>query len=322
MDSLTQIALGAAIGETVAGDETGNKAMLWGGIAGLIPDLDVVMGPFYTQTEYLLAHRGISHSLVFAILFSPLLAYFAFRVHRSKGVSFKKWWLLVFLAVFTHPILDIMTIYGTGFLEPFSNARLALGNINIVDPVYSLPLMLSLICIAVMRKRVPFREIIIGAMIFSHVYLGITLVNRFYTKDIFKESLAENIIHYDSLTITPTFLNNIMWAGAAVGKDYAWVGHYSHLDADKDIEFHRVPRNLALAAHVSAKDYTNLVRFSKGFYVLSKKEKDIFFHDLRFGHITPAQFVFNFNFSDPESRPFGVTENGDTVAYFKRILGE
>jgi inner membrane protein len=45
MDSLTQIVLGASVGEAVAGKKIGNKAMLWGAIAGTIPDLDVLLNP-------------------------------------------------------------------------------------------------------------------------------------------------------------------------------------------------------------------------------------------------------------------------------------
>ena len=68
MDSLTQIVLGAAVGEAVLGRKVGNKAMLWGAIAGTIPDLDVFIKLFadpITSTEL---HRGISHSLFFSML--------------------------------------------------------------------------------------------------------------------------------------------------------------------------------------------------------------------------------------------------------------
>ena len=49
MDSLTQIVLGAAVGEAVLGKKVGNKAMLYGAIAGTIPDLDV-LARFYVDT--------------------------------------------------------------------------------------------------------------------------------------------------------------------------------------------------------------------------------------------------------------------------------
>ena len=46
MDSLTQIVLGAAVGQAVAGRQIGNRAMLYGAIAGTIPDLDVIASNF------------------------------------------------------------------------------------------------------------------------------------------------------------------------------------------------------------------------------------------------------------------------------------
>ena len=71
MDSLTQIILGAAVGEVVAGRKIGNRAMLWGAIAGTIPDLDVMIGSlFMTEINGLAFHRAITHSIFFVIVFS------------------------------------------------------------------------------------------------------------------------------------------------------------------------------------------------------------------------------------------------------------
>ena len=73
MDSLTQIVLGAAVGEAVLGKKIGNRAMLWGAIAGTIPDLDVFVRYFTDPITATEMHRGFSHSLVFAVLMAPIL---------------------------------------------------------------------------------------------------------------------------------------------------------------------------------------------------------------------------------------------------------
>ena len=75
MDSLTQIVLGAAVGEVVLGKKIGNKAMLWGAIAGTIPDLDVYQSLFYDKLTANELHRGFSHSILFSIIFAPILAW-------------------------------------------------------------------------------------------------------------------------------------------------------------------------------------------------------------------------------------------------------
>ena len=69
MDSLTQIVLGAAVGEVCLGKKLGNKAMVWGAVAGTIPDLDILGNLFMTELGALAFHRGISHSIFFAVFF-------------------------------------------------------------------------------------------------------------------------------------------------------------------------------------------------------------------------------------------------------------
>ena len=76
MDSVTQFVLGASVGEAVAWKKAGNWAILWGGICGTFPDLDVFLRYFYNQVEMLGVHRGFTHSILFAILLAPILAYF------------------------------------------------------------------------------------------------------------------------------------------------------------------------------------------------------------------------------------------------------
>ena len=82
MDSLTQIVLGAAVGEAVLGKKAGNKAMLWGAVAGTIPDLDVLSKYFLDEVSALEVHRGITHSIVFSLLCAPIFAYFIKKHER------------------------------------------------------------------------------------------------------------------------------------------------------------------------------------------------------------------------------------------------
>jgi len=86
MDSLTHIVIGAAIGELVLGKKIGNKAMLWGAIAATIPDLDVVCGPFVDPVRKIELHRGVTHSLLFILAFTPLVVLWTKR-HPSSLLS-------------------------------------------------------------------------------------------------------------------------------------------------------------------------------------------------------------------------------------------
>ena len=152
MDSLTQIVLGAAVGEAVLGRKIGTRAMLWGAIAGTIPDLDVFTRMFTDSITAGVLHRGFSHSLVFCLIASPILAWIAQKFHQKKRpVEYKRWVLLFFLCLVTHPLLDMHTDYGTQFLWPF-DLRIAYKNIFVVDPIYTIPFLFCCIVALCYKK--------------------------------------------------------------------------------------------------------------------------------------------------------------------------
>lgn len=106
MDSLTQIVLGAAMGEAVLGKKIGNRAMVWGALAGTIPDLDIVGNLWMDKVDALAFHRGISHSFFFAILATFALAFLTARLYKWKD---KHWVEFSLGAVFYILIMVAMT---------------------------------------------------------------------------------------------------------------------------------------------------------------------------------------------------------------------
>ena len=83
MDSLSQIVLGAAVGEAVLGRRIGNRAMVWGAVAGTIPDMDVLGKYFLSELDNLAFHRGISHSLLFCVVGALGFGWVTDRMYRS-----------------------------------------------------------------------------------------------------------------------------------------------------------------------------------------------------------------------------------------------
>lgn len=84
MDSLTQIVLGAAVGEIALGRKIGNRALIWGAIGGTIPDLDVFANPFMDDIQALAFHRSISHSIFFSVVAPLVFGGLVFRLYESK----------------------------------------------------------------------------------------------------------------------------------------------------------------------------------------------------------------------------------------------
>mgnify|MGYP000002869378 FL=1 len=108
MDSLTQIVLGAAVGEAVLGKKLGNRAMLWGAIAGTIPDLDVFIKYFTDEITSTELHRGVSHSLVFSIIMAIVLGWL---VNKNEKLALGLLVVSVFglgAIVTTFPLLQIL----------------------------------------------------------------------------------------------------------------------------------------------------------------------------------------------------------------------
>lgn len=142
MDTITQAALGAAIGEAGFRHRLGNKAVIFGAICGLLPDLDVVAG-LAGEWESLAFHRSWTHSLLVLPLAAPLVGLAGRRLMRSEGPR-GAWMHLALWALVTHPLLDVCTTYGTQLLAPLSDRRFSLDAVSIIDPVYTLPLLLAL----------------------------------------------------------------------------------------------------------------------------------------------------------------------------------
>ncbi len=149
MDSLTQITLGASLGVAVMGRRTAAwKAALWGGVAGLLPDLDVFIDHGDAVLN-MVRHRADSHSLLYLSLLAPVMGWLVDRLHRT-GAPWR-WTLALWLALFTHPLLDLMTVYGTQVLQPFTDEAYGVGSIFIIDPLYTLPLLVGLVWALIAR---------------------------------------------------------------------------------------------------------------------------------------------------------------------------
>ncbi|MAU41410.1 MAG: hypothetical protein CMF31_07290 [Kordiimonas sp.] len=189
MDSITQAALGAVVGQSVAARSLGRRALVFGVVAGTLPDLDGVVinlfdGDAFDQWVH---HRGITHSLFFGPVVGTLLGhitwrYYAWRdrrrVARGKtplglGDADKRWsWTILWvLALFTHALLDALTTYGTQLLAPFSDYRFAFDAMSIVDPVYTIPLLLAVV-VGLLPWRQLHRKMAVAMLVLSTAYIG------------------------------------------------------------------------------------------------------------------------------------------------------
>ena len=310
MDSLTQIVLGAACGEIALGKKIGNKALLFGAIGGTIPDLDVFIGKLLYQNEIqaMAFHRGFMHSLLFAVLAAFLFGWFSYKLYNTgkrRGTTLQKNWIwLFFLSIFTHPILDCFTPYGTQLFAPFSDYRVAFNNISVVDPLYTLPFLICMIGV-LFFKRTNIRRLKwtkVGIYI-SSFYMLFTIGNKFYIDSVFKESFKKAGISIDRFSAQPSILNNILWYAVAESKDKYHLTFYSLLDkSDTANKIVSIDKNHELI-DMNAKNLKILAWFSNNYYRISRSKTtnentgSYKYTDLRYPMLNPDDInttVFNF----------------------------
>ena len=281
MDSITQATLGAAIGQAILGRKIGGKAAVLGAIVATIPDLDVVLLPFYDSIERISIHRGYSHSILFSVLGALLLAIILGRIKWTKDISFLRLSIFSWLALFTHMLLDAFTAYGTQLYLPFSDYRVSFDSVNIVDPLYTVPLLVGLLITIYYqsKKKIWSRPNNIG-LIFSSIYLLFTLVHKQYISKSIKTELQEQNIDYSSLKTIPVGVGNINWYGVAKNTDTLFLGKYAGFNKEH-VDFHSFPINKHLLDGINPALSERLKWFSQGFYTVAEDNGIIRLYNLQ-----------------------------------------
>jgi inner membrane protein len=308
MDSITQIVLGAAVGEAVLGKKIGNQALFWGAVAGTIPDLDVLANPFQDIVEQLSWHRSLTHSVFFALATAPLFAWAVLQIKSYKAkTTLLDWSQLFFWCFFTHALLDACTTWGTQLLYPFSNYGFSTNTVFVIDPLYTLPFLFFLIQAArtpyqiggnYNPKRKKYNYLGLGI---STAYLVLGFVLKWLVLGIFTQSLTAQNIPFQRLDCKVTALNIVLWNAVAETQDGFYSGYYSLFDRNNDIAFNYFPKNSdLLKPYQSHPKVQTLQRITEGFYTLQKHPTNphiLQMNDLRFGQIGDWQggkgeFVF------------------------------
>ena len=328
MDSLTQIVLGASVGEVVLGKKVGNKAILWGAIAGTLPDLDVLLRYFTDEISSTQMHRGFSHSIVFAVLIAPLLGWIAKKIHfKLKEVSFKDWTKLFFWTTVTHPLLDAHTTWGTQFFWPF-NYRLAYQNIFVVDPLYTLPFLMFLIIVMTLKKDNPKRSKFntVGLSV-SSTYLLLTLIFKWISFQEFKEGLENQEIEYVEIDTKPSPLNSILWS-SLIETDKGYRTAYYSLFDKQEITYSKefLKNHHLLEPYLEQKVIKQLIDISAGWYRIEEKNGKLLFWDLRFGQmgmdVNNASFLWYYELNIEENGNVSAIKRQPEIKNFKLVFKE
>lgn len=235
MDTITQALLGATIGQALFGRRLGRRALTWGAVGGLIPDLDMVARAVDPMGE-MLYHRGPTHALWFGPVVGTALGAAAARsLERRRASSTapepdrRRAWIGLFVAtLFTHPLLDVFTTYGTQLLAPFSNERFAWDAIGIVDPVYSLLLAAALVVGARLGPaHRTARRVALLALALSSTYVGYCRFLNLEAERVGRADLAARGVAAEEVRAYPTLFQPYLRRLVARDGNTVWVGWLS-----------------------------------------------------------------------------------------------
>lgn len=234
MDSITQAVLGAAIAEAGFRKDLGRGAVFFGALCGTMPDFDVFTAAIDPWFE-LQHHRGVSHSLVVLPFVAPIVGWAAWRL-RDRRSTWQRWSHCAFWALITHPLLDVCTSYGTQLLAPLSNRRFAIDWVSIVDPVFTVPLIIATV-MALRRgdkaRRQHSRTVAMAAVLWGLAWLGIGGINHSIVAARARAALSQEGVAVDKLRVAPTLLNHL--AFRVVARDRAGDIHVSTMSLLADI---------------------------------------------------------------------------------------
>jgi inner membrane protein len=258
----------------------------------------------------------------------PLAAAAAGLLREMNHVT--RWWLAIWLVLVTHALLDWMTVYGTQLGLPFTDHPFAVGSMFIIDPLYTLPLLIGIGAALALRNRRGWRWNVAGLTV-STLYLGWSALAQHHVESVAQQSLRASGQEVERLLVTPTALNTILWRVVAVTPQGYLEGFHSVLDRERRISFDLFPRGENL--YELLRGYWHVERmawFTRGFFKMSERDGRAVITDLRMGQ--EPYYAFNFVVAARQSQalvpvhPLALRERHDIATglswIWRRAMGE
>jgi inner membrane protein len=302
LDSVSQIALGAAACHVITGKQLGRKALILGALLGTLPDLDVLINYGDVVSNYT-KHRGFSHSLIVLTLLTPFVS-FLLRLFKSfRSISNSKLLLAIWLALVTHPILDSFTVYGTQLFWPLMRPPESWASIFIIDPLYTIPLVIT--GLWALFKKPNFAGLSLIGLIVSSSYLGWSMYAKTQVIKHIRSELYRQGISYTNFKVTPERFNTLNWRGIVMDQQVYYETRVSVLRPNTAVTFTAYNHNKQWINNLKNNHAAQrLAWFTSGFYKISDRQNIVVISDLRMG--SEGFSIFEFAVADRSNlnKPF------------------
>ncbi|CPR17968.1 metal-dependent hydrolase [Brenneria goodwinii] len=303
MDSLTQIVLGSSVAALAAPAKHRRPALVAGGILATLPDLDVLWfslagSDAVTEVTW---HRGPSHSLFVLTVCGWLLWWLLKQRSQLVREAPRRWLLAIWLALLTHPLLDAFTVYGTQLLWPLQMPPVMWASIFVIDPLYTLPLLVGVVAAwrfapreanrrpAAARQRSVARQWLAAGLLVSSAYLAWGVAAKLWVDRVASQSLAVMGLQDAPRFSTPLPFNTLLWRVIVMAPDGYWIGDRSMIADRGEMPFaFHASDNRALAQVAATPQVQRLLWFTHGFTRAQPQRRDdgelrLVLSDLRMG---------------------------------------
>jgi inner membrane protein len=206
MDLLTQGLLGAAMSQSVARQQEVRIATGIGLFAGMIADADILIRSSDDPLLNIEFHRHFTHSIFFVPLGALLVSALLWLLLRRR-LSFSRLYVLSFAGYCLSGVLDALTSYGTHLLWPWRDDRVALNIISVLDPAFTVILLLT---VALAFNKSAVRIARIGLLLATaYLCLGWIQLQRAEAQAVVL--IKERAHTKERLLVRPTLANLVLW---------------------------------------------------------------------------------------------------------------
>ncbi|WP_457808639.1 metal-dependent hydrolase [Kushneria sp. EE4] len=289
MDSLTQACLGGALGGAVLGRRLGRKSIVLGAVAATLPDLDSFIDFGSAVADYTY-HRSVSHSVFVLSALAGLLTLVCARLPATRTIPTVSWFWFWWLCLVTHPTLDAFTTYGTQLLWPIASPPVAWKTIFIIDPLYTLPMLIAIIVALIRGAR--GRAVVIGLAI-STMYLGFSVAAKAMVMAQVQPELVQRGLDDRPVMVQPMPLTTLVWRVTVIDDDRQLEGLVSVFDKRGTLALDSFSR--PMTAHDTLVDSwagQRLGWFSAPYWRSEERDDTLVVTDLRMGQPGAYSFAF------------------------------
>ena len=308
MDSITQFVLGSSVALAMTGRHSRARLAAWkiaiiGGVVGTLPDLDAFID-FGDAISNMIRHRAETHGLFILTLVAPFLGFLVAKFQGEPGL-WRRWTVTCWLILITHVGIDYLTIYGTQLLQPFSDRPFGVGSMFVIDPLYTVPLILGVVLTTIARGPRCWLWNQIGLLL-SSTYIVWGLGVHQHAVNVARQYLPVTV-DSSSVLVTAAPLNTVLWRALVVTPDAYYEGWYSLLDPEQKFTWEKFSRDETVTArHANHPDVIRVASFSDGFFNVEERDRRLYVTDLRLG-VEPF-YSFRFDLGPLAKAPPGRSE--------------